>query len=46
MQPEEVSEPRLRSRFFDVAMCQGVPNSGKDYQQFKERAKAGRAAIF
>ena len=42
MRPEEVSEPRLRSRFLDVAVCQVVPNGGKDYRQFKERAKAGR----
>lgn len=45
VQPEEVPEPRLRSRFLDVAVCQVVPNSGEDYRQFEEREEADRGAI-
>jgi chromosomal replication initiation ATPase DnaA len=40
--PEEVPEPRLRSRFLDVAVCQVVPNGGEDYRQWEGRAQAGR----
>ncbi len=28
VRPEEVPEPRLRSRFPDIAVCQVVPNGG------------------
>jgi len=28
VRPEDVAEPRLRSRFLDVAVCHRVPNSG------------------
>jgi DNA replication protein DnaC len=38
VRPEEVPEPRLRSRFLDVAVCQVVPNGAKDYRQLKSRA--------
>jgi len=29
VRPEEVPEPRLRSRFLDIAVCQVVPNGGR-----------------
>jgi hypothetical protein len=32
VRPEEVPEPRLCSRFLDVAVCQVVPNSASDYR--------------
>jgi hypothetical protein len=38
--PEEVSEPRLRSGFLDVAVCQVVPNSAGDYRQLRSRSGA------
>jgi hypothetical protein len=39
LRPEEVPEPRLRSRFLDVAVCQVVPNGAEDYRRCKERAE-------
>jgi hypothetical protein len=38
VRPEEVPEPRLRSRFLNVAVCQVIPNGAKDYRQLKSRA--------
>ena len=35
MRPEELAEPRLRSRFLDVAVCQVVPNGAGDYRQLR-----------
>jgi len=42
VRPEDPAEPRLRSRFLDVAVCQVVPNGGDDYRQHKGRAGSGR----
>jgi DNA replication protein DnaC len=42
VRPEEVPEPRLRSRFLDVAVCQVVPNSGDDYRRSRDRARVCR----
>jgi len=38
VQPEEVPEVRLRSRFLDDAVCQVVPNGGEDYRRHRESA--------
>jgi len=37
VRPEEVSEPRLSSRFLDGAVCQVVPNSEEDYRRCGNR---------
>jgi len=42
VRPEDLAEPRLRSRFLDVAVCHRVPNSGDDYRQGRDRTGAGR----
>lgn len=42
VQPEDVPEPRLRSRFLDVAVCQVVPNGGGDYRRCGDRAATGQ----
>ena len=39
VRPEEVPDPRLRSRFLDVAVCQVVPNGGRDYRQCGDRVR-------
>jgi len=39
VRPEDLAEPRLRSRFLDVAVCHRVPNGGDDYRQGKGRAE-------
>ncbi|MBE9507848.1 MAG: hypothetical protein IMY86_07335, partial [Chloroflexi bacterium] len=35
---EDIPEPRLRSRFLDVAVSQMVPNSDDDYHRCRDRA--------
>ncbi|MDY7075663.1 MAG: ATP-binding protein [Chloroflexota bacterium] len=40
VRPDDISEPRLRSRFLDIAMCHVVPNSADDYRQCRDRAEA------
>ena len=40
VRPEDLAEPRLRSRFLDVAVCQVVPNGSDDYRQHKDRMAA------
>ncbi len=40
VRPDDISEPRLRSRFLDVAVCHVVPNSAGDYRQCRDRAEA------
>jgi hypothetical protein len=40
VRPEEMSEPRLRSRFLDVGVCQVVPNGGEDYRWLRGGAGA------
>ena len=40
VRPEDLAEPRLRSRFLDVAVCHRVPNSGDNYRQGKDRMEA------
>jgi len=42
VRPEDLAEPRLRSRFLDAAVCHRVPNSGDDYRQGRDRTGAGR----
>jgi DNA replication protein DnaC len=42
VRPEDLAEPRLRSRFLDVAVCHRVPNGSDDYRQGKDRTGAGR----
>jgi DNA replication protein DnaC len=42
VRPEDLAEPRLRSRFLDVAVCHRVPNSGDDYRQGKDRIRSGQ----
>jgi DNA replication protein DnaC len=39
VRPEEVPDPRLRSRFLDVAVCQVVPNGGEDYRRCGDRVR-------
>jgi hypothetical protein len=41
VRPEEMPEPRLRSWFLDVAVCQVVPSGGDDYRQGEDRARPG-----
>lgn len=33
VQPDDIPEPRLRSRFLDAGLCQVVPNGAGDYRQ-------------
>ena len=40
VQPADLAEPRLRSRFLDAAVCHGVPNGGDDYRQGRDRTGA------
>ena len=42
VRPEEVPDPRLRSRFLDVAVCHVVPNGAGDYRQWEGRVRARR----
>jgi DNA replication protein DnaC len=42
VRPGDLAEPRLRSRFLDVAVCHRVPNGGDDYRQGKDRAGTDR----
>ena len=42
VRPEDLAEPRLRSRFLDVTVCHRVPNGDDDYRQDKDRAGSGR----
>ena len=37
VRPEDLAEPRLRSRFLDAALCHRVPNGSDDYRQGKDR---------
>jgi DNA replication protein DnaC len=39
VQPDDIPEPRLRSRFLDAGLCQVVPNAASDYRQCKRRSK-------
>jgi hypothetical protein len=42
VRPEDLAEPRLHSRFPDVAVCHKVPNGGDGYRQGRDRTGAGR----
>ena len=42
VRPEDLAEPRLRSRFLGAAVCHRVPNDSDDYRQGKDRAGSGR----
>ena len=42
VQPDDILEPRLRSRFLDANLCQVVPNSAGDYRQRKSRSKVAQ----
>ena len=46
VRPEDLAEPRLCSRFLDVAVCQMVPNGSDDYRQCEDRVKADQVAIY
>lgn len=35
VRPDDIPEPRLRSRFFDGGLCLVVPNGANDYRQHK-----------
>jgi len=37
IRPDDIPEPRLRSRFLDTGVCQVVPNSGPDLRLRKPR---------
>jgi DNA replication protein DnaC len=39
VRPEDVPEPRLRSRFLDAALCRVVPNAAADYRQRPEQVR-------
>jgi hypothetical protein len=39
VRPEDLAEPRLRSRFLDIAACQVVPNGSEDYRRYRDRAR-------
>ena len=41
VRPEDLAEPRLRSRFLDVAVCHRVPNGGDDHRQGRDRIEVG-----
>jgi len=37
VRPDDIPEPRLRSRFLDAGLCQVVPNSAPDFRLHKAR---------
>jgi len=39
VRPEDLAEPRLRSRFLDAAVCQVVPSGSEDYRRYRDRAR-------
>ena len=45
IRPDDISEPRLRSRFLDAGVCQVVPNSGPDFRLRKARLEKYTLAL-
>jgi len=42
VQPDDIPEPRLRSRFLDGGLCLVVPNGAGDYRQRQSRSKVAQ----
>jgi chromosomal replication initiation ATPase DnaA len=42
VRPDDIPEPRLRSRFLDGGLCQVVPNGAGDYRKCKRRSKVAQ----
>jgi len=42
VQPDDIPESRLRSRFLDSGLCQVVPKAAGDYRQCKSRSKVAQ----
>jgi len=42
VRPDDIPEPRLRSRFLDADLCQVVPNGAGDFRQYKSRSRVAK----
>jgi len=42
VRPDDIPEPRLRSRFLDGGLCQVVPNGADDHRKCKSRSKMAK----